>query len=172
MRAEGWAEAKRQRPSENQGTMRKHERILGHAPRRIDRKRAAMIAKVRTIWIDGILKKSLFNDTRIILGLSERHHAVVRPVDLLVRRPNHVDRPLSLGTKVIDVFDWTAQSLLILGAPGAGKTTLLLELARDLLDRAESDPSHPLPVVFPLSTWGQSRKSLTEWLGDEPEPPL
>jgi eukaryotic-like serine/threonine-protein kinase len=59
------------------------------------------------------------------------------------------------------------QSLLILGEPGSGKTTLLLELARDLLDRAEGDASQPIPVVFPLSTWAESRKPLVEWLQDE-----
>src|SRR5690348_16224042 len=59
------------------------------------------------------------------------------------------------------------QSLLILGMPGSGKTTLLLELARDLLDRAAHDPTHPIPVVFPLSTWAQSRKPSDEWLVDE-----
>ena len=59
--------------------------------------------------------------------------------------------------------------LLILGAPGrAGKTTLLLELARDLLTRrAGDDPTHPIPVVFPLSTWSETRKPLDQWLVDE-----
>jgi GTPase SAR1 family protein len=59
------------------------------------------------------------------------------------------------------------RSLLILGAPGSGKTTLLLELARDLLDRADRDPLHPIPVVFPLSTWAESRKPMVKWLEDE-----
>ena len=43
--------------------------------------------------------------------------------------------------------------MLILGAPGSGKTTLLLELARDLLDQAANDTTHPISVIFPLSTW-------------------
>ena len=59
------------------------------------------------------------------------------------------------------------EQLLILGAPGSGKTTLLLELARDLLDRAVRDPTHPIPVVFPLSTWAESRRPLAEWLVEE-----
>ena len=58
-------------------------------------------------------------------------------------------------------------SLLILGAPGSGKTTLLLELARDLLTRAEQDKEQPIPVVFPLSTWAEQRLPLSEWLVDE-----
>src|SRR5262249_48070750 len=40
-------------------------------PRRGDRNRNAMIEKVRTIWITGFLKQSLFREVRILLGLSE-----------------------------------------------------------------------------------------------------
>jgi hypothetical protein len=102
--------------------------------------------------------------------LSERPDAVARPLDLLVKRPDQGERPLPSGTQVADVFDSMDQSLLILGAPGSGKTTLLLELARDLLDRAAGDSAHPVPVVFPLSTWAESRKPLVEWLQDELNP--
>src|SRR5262249_42735236 len=52
-------------------------------------------------------------------------------------------------------------------APGSGKTTLLLQLAQDLLDRAEEDPEYPIPVVFPLSTWAVSRRPIITWLIDE-----
>src|SRR4051794_16357928 len=65
------------------------------------------------------------------------------------------------------IFDELGQALLILGAPGAGKTTLLLELARDLLDRAERDPAHLIPVVFHLSSWAVRRRPLADWLVDE-----
>lgn len=56
---------------------------------------------------------------------------------------------------------------MILGAPGSGKTTLLLELARDLLDRAEQDEQHLMPVVFNLSSWAAKQPRLTEWLVEE-----
>ncbi len=132
---------------------------------RADRNRSAMIEKVRTIWITGFLQQSLFHETRILLGLSELPDAVVRPMDLLVKRPDEGERPLPSGTQIVDVFDTMDRSLLILGAPGSGKTTLLLELARDLLFRATNDPSHPIPVVFPLSTWVYYReKHLAEWI--------
>ena len=123
-----------------------------------NRNRSAMIEKVRTIWITGFLQQSLFQETRLLLGLSERPDAVARPMDLLVKRPDEGERPLPAGTQVVDVFDNMDRTLLILGAPGSGKTTLLLELARDLLDRADRDPTHPIPVVFP-SRPGPSRGS-------------
>ena len=134
---------------------------------RADRDRRAMIRRVRRIWIDGVLKKSLFHEVRILLGLSERPDAVERPLDLVVMRPNESERPLPSGTRIVDIYDDFDEALLILGAPGSGKTTELLCLAKDLLDRAEEDPDHPIPVIFTLSTWAKSRKPIQEWLRDE-----
>jgi hypothetical protein len=131
------------------------------------RNRTKMLEKVRKIWITGFLEKSLTHEARILLGLGERPDAVARPMDLLVQRPDRGERPLQPGVPIVKVFDDAMGQLLILGAPGSGKTTLLLELARDLLDRAAQDPEHPIPVVFPLSTWAESRKPLAGWLVDE-----
>jgi eukaryotic-like serine/threonine-protein kinase len=144
--------------------------LVGRAPRAVEqanRNRRAMIEKVRAIWIKGFLEKSLFNEIRIVLGLVERPSAVASPFHLLVKRPDEGERPLPPGTQVLDVYDNSDESLLILGEPGSGKTTLLLELARDLLDRADRDATHPIPVVFPLSTWAVSRKPIIEWLQEE-----
>src|SRR5262249_14259130 len=88
-------------------------------------------------------------------------------MDVLVQRPDKGEQPLPPGTPVVKVYDEMDHALLILGAPGSGKTTLLLELTRDLLDRATHDPEHPIPVVFPLSTWAASRTPWAEWLADE-----
>jgi len=74
---------------------------------------------------------------------------------------------LPAGTRITQVYDDADGELLILGEPGAGKTTLLLELARDLLDRAEYDQSHPIPVIFPLSSWAVKQQPLAEWLVEE-----
>lgn len=70
-------------------------------------------------------------------------------------------------TPISEAFDDCDSALLILGAPGAGKTTLLLELASDVLDRAEHDSTHPIPVIFPLSSWAARRLPLAAWLVDE-----
>src|SRR5205823_11920341 len=64
-------------------------------------------------------------------------------------------------------YDNAGSELLILGEPGSGKTTLLLELARDLLNRAQQDPFHPIPVVFNLSSWAVKRQPLTDWMVEE-----
>jgi predicted NACHT family NTPase len=133
---------------------------------REQRNRQAMLEKVRTYWIAGILQHSLVHEVLIALDMAERPGAVLRHLDLLVQRPEHGEQPLPPGTHIIEVFDDVDQALLILGAPGAGKTTLLLELAQDLLSRAVQDPGAPMPVVFPLSSWAQQRLALTDWLVD------
>jgi TIR domain len=117
---------------------------------REQRNRQAMLEKVRTIWIAGVLQRSLVHEVLIILDLAERPEAVAPPLDLLVQRPDGTERRLPPGTRLIDVFDTSDRALLILGAPGAGKTTLLLALAQELLTRAGQDADHPLPVVDAL----------------------
>jgi len=131
------------------------------------RNRRAMLEKVRKIWITGYLERSVYREVRILLGLSESPDAVARPLDLLVKRPDEREQRLPAGTEIVDVFDSMGGGLLILGAPGSGKTTLLLQLAGVLLTRATDDATHPIPVIFPLSTWSGPRKPLVEWLRDE-----
>ena len=71
----------------------------------------------------------------------------------MVRTADKPDRTLPPDQKIVDVFDEVKGALLILGEPGSGKTTTLLELARDLIARAEKDSTLPVPVVFNLSSW-------------------
>lgn len=125
-----------------------------------------MLEKVWAIWITGVLQPSLPHDVLLELNLTERPATVTRSLDLFVQRSELIGRLQISGGRVLDVFDAFDGSMLILGAPGAGKTTLLLQLARDLLQRAVQDAQHPIPVVFPLSSWTRQRRSLSLWLID------
>jgi Cdc6-like AAA superfamily ATPase len=130
------------------------------------RYRQSMLNKVQRIWIDGehgVLKHSLSNEVLITLGLStqptarmEIYHAEAQQVE------DQIPEPLPPNTRILDVYDSSREALLILGAPGAGKTTLLLELTQHLLQRAREDEAHPIPVVFPLSSWVASSRPLEE----------
>ncbi|MDJ0693989.1 NACHT domain-containing protein [Mastigocoleus sp. MO_188.B34] len=73
---------------------------------------------------------------------------------------------LDSGEPIIEAFNKSdiAGRLLILGEPGAGKTILLLELARDLIERAEQDPEKPIPVLFELTNWRDDKQGIGEWL--------
>ncbi len=127
-----------------------------------------LLKKVRTFWIRGVLDKSLYTEARLALGLEAHPEAVARPWEELVQMPGQTTpQPLPPGTMIRQVYDEADGQLLILGAPGAGKTTLLLDLIRDLLARAFRSESHPLPVVFHLSSWAAKHPPLAAWLADE-----
>ena len=74
-------------------------------PSLAQRNRQAMLKRVRLDWIDGVLRKSLYREVLISLGLQDTPGAIARPVDTLVQRPKLHPQPLPAGTKIIDVFD-------------------------------------------------------------------
>ncbi|GAC1633059.1 MAG: hypothetical protein NVS4B11_34160 [Ktedonobacteraceae bacterium] len=129
--------------------------------------RQRFLKKVRAFWIEGVLEHSLCGAALIALGLQEQLDALANPWHLVLHHSDIAPRSFPLGTRISEVYDAANGELLILGAPGSGKTTLLLELTRDLLDRAEQDEQHLMPVVFPLSSWAAKQQSLIEWMLDE-----
>ncbi len=131
------------------------------------RNRKKMLERVHAFWINGLLEQSLHGTALIALEMEEQPDVVANPWRLVMQE---VDRPphmLPSGTRITQVYDDAKGELLILGEPGAGKTTLLLELARDLLARAEQDDTFPMPVVFNLSTWANKRQPITDWMVEE-----
>lgn len=109
---------------------------------------------------------ALEHEVRIELELSNASNAVDNLWRRLhVRGPTFV-RPVSAGTSIGNLFDEHGGQLLILGAPGAGKTTLLLELAQELIARAQQQEDYPIPVVINLASWGSQVRPLRDWLGE------
>lgn len=131
------------------------------------RNRLQMLKRVRMDWIDGVLKQSLYQMARMELGLQTNVDAVEQPLKALVQSADRPPTALPPGNRISQVFDDLGSHLLVLGAPGTGKTTLLLELAEQLIDRAEQDEIHPMPVVFNLSSWAVRRQPLHRWLISE-----
>src|SRR5258708_1148976 len=131
------------------------------------RNRKTMVDRVELTWITGLLEQSLHDAVLVALGLREQPDAIANPWRLTVQELEQPARILPSGTRMIEVYDHANGALLLLGEPGSGKTTLLLELTRDLLTRARLDDSHPVPVVFPLSSWAIKQQPLTEWLVEE-----
>lgn len=127
----------------------------------VQQSREKLLDRLRKTWISGVLEKSLYHEARVELVLKEVK--------------DQRQETLPPGTRVIQKFDELGQggTMLILGEPGSGKTTTLLELARDLLERAEQDADAPLPVVLHLAAWKRSdrKKSGRSWFGrSKPEP--
>jgi type VI protein secretion system component VasK len=133
----------------------------------LKRNREAMLKRVRNMWVEGVLEKSLYRIARLELGFKESPEMVEHSWNLVIEQPGHKPEPIRAGTPMIELFDRFDKTLLILGAPGAGKTTLLLELARDLIKRAENKPEYLIPVIFNLSSWALQRPSIHDWLIEE-----
>jgi serine/threonine protein kinase len=131
--------------------------------------RMRLLQRVRSFWITGVFEQSLHGAALIALGLQEQPDAVVNPWQLIMQETERPTRLLPAGPHITQIYNDANGELLILGEPGAGKTTLLLELARDLLLHAEQEHTHPIPVVFNLSSWTRKRQSLTTWLIEELE---
>src|SRR5262245_12157324 len=127
------------------------------------RNRSRMLDKVENFWIKGVLEQSLYQIARLELGLEQAPDKIDHPWQTVLQQAT-TSRVVPTGTPIIKLFDDLDGKLLILGAPGGGKTTLLLELARDLIARARSDPQHPTPLVFNLSTWASKGQALNKWL--------
>lgn len=131
------------------------------------RMRAALLRSMRTIWVDGVLAQSLHGAALMALGMELDLNANKHPWDRVLRRPDSSDEILPSNTHISRVFDQLNGKMLILGEPGSGKTTTLLQLARELIQRAEWDSQAPLPVILNLAPWGERPKPMRQWLTDE-----
>jgi hypothetical protein len=144
-------------------------RLDGEMSRQELRNRKALLNNVRTAWVEGVLEKSLHEQIPIVLGLENRPSAVASPWNLDIINPDKSCQPLPAGTPVIDVFDKLGEggTLLILGEPGSGKTITLLQLARDLIARAEQELDRRIPVVLNLSSWAAEKQTIAKWIVEE-----
>lgn len=129
--------------------------------------RGNMIAVVRQS-IEQVLRSSLHGQVLLLLGVREKPDAIAYPWDTGVQRPSAVPKDADIS-QIVQLFDDFAGAMLILGERGSGKTITLLELGRQLLDRAQKNPSQPVPVIFRLSTWAVEKQPLDEWLVQELE---
>jgi energy-coupling factor transporter ATP-binding protein EcfA2 len=133
------------------------------------RQRTVLLSKVKKYWIEGVLEKSLHTQATIELGLEKRADAIEPPFKGFEELPEESRQTLPTGTSATEFFNQIGEgrTLLILGEPGAGKTTILLQLAQNLIARAEKDLSRLIPVVFNLSSWGSKPQRIDNWLVEE-----
>jgi hypothetical protein len=126
-----------------------------------------LLRRVQATWVEGVLEQSLHQAAMIRLNLQERPDALTNPWQMQVQETHLAPQTLPADTSITQIYDEADGGLLILGEPGSGKTTMLLELARFLLERAEHNAHHQLPVVLNLSSWAERRPALVEWLVNE-----
>jgi len=114
------------------------------------------------------LDQSLQGVATIALGLQERKDIISSQAQLVSWRLDTSEKySLHHHTSIVEAYDEASMGLLLLGAPGAGKSTLLRELACELLNRAEQDSEHPIPIIMNLSSWASKKFSLVKWLIDQ-----
>lgn len=115
------------------------------------------------------LDQSLHNAVFINLGKQSQPQQVKRSWDAEIKIGSQSPKPLPTETTILEVFDRPGIDgrLLILGEPGAGKTTTMLDLAKALCDRAEQDATAFIPVLLNLSSWKDSKQTITAWLVEE-----
>jgi DNA polymerase III delta prime subunit len=129
-----------------------------------DRIQQILLQQVST-EVESRINSSLHNRVYVVLETEQNPSQVECPWDIEVKVGNKPKVRLK-DTEVITVFDQRdiAGRLLILGEPGAGKTTMLVKLASELIKRANDNPTHPIPVLFSLSTWKKDNQSIKDWL--------
>jgi energy-coupling factor transporter ATP-binding protein EcfA2 len=145
--------------------------------------RQQMLKRVRAIWIDGVLEHSLHQAALQELSLPDPHWdlavqpAFLPPDDLAMKAmivkliAQRAERSLAAGAAtgptIVKFYDQVKEKVLILGQPGSGKTTLLLQLASELLARAEEEEHYLLPVILPLGSWRSRHTTLADWMEEE-----
>ncbi len=127
---------------------------------------AILRRKIQRIWIEGVLASALQRSPALVLDMEQIEGGVESPWGAVLESAAGSHR-IPAGRTARQIFEEVGGSLLVLGEPGSGKTVALLELARGLLAACEEDPNRPVPIVFPLSSWGLRQLPLAAWLVDE-----
>ncbi|HEY6251561.1 MAG TPA: NACHT domain-containing protein, partial [Candidatus Angelobacter sp.] len=129
-----------------------------------DKNQLILLSNVKADWIEGVLKKSVYGEALIELGKHTEPAEIEHPWNMALDTQDCHREPVPPGKKVAEIFREVQDALLVLGEPGSGKTITLLELARDLITRAEQDTTKPVPVVLNLSSWQARDKKFEEWV--------
>ncbi len=128
-----------------------------------------LLSRVKQFWIDQVLDQSTHGTALIDLDKEMQTEAVTHAWEQILELPSENRQTLPPQKKIGHIFDEFNRSLLILGEPGSGKSVTILQLAKELIDKFETDQSfsEPVPVIFNLSSWSTTYQQLSEWIISE-----
>ena len=129
--------------------------------------REYMLKRIRKDWLEGVLEPARISHSLIALNMQYQAGLVESPWTSVVQRKENAPSTPLTSNHILNTFDSANGNLLILGEPGAGKTITLLQLANELVRRAETDPNRPIPIVLNLSSWDEEHMPLENWLTKE-----
>jgi hypothetical protein len=130
------------------------------------RDRQVLLDRVSNFWIKGALEELSRDRPLIEPELRECLDLVEQLWGMVYETPNQLRHVLPSGTRIIELFDELGEggTLLLLGESNSGKTRILLEIARDLIGRANSNLESPVPVIFNLSSWKGGNQAIVDWI--------
>jgi predicted NACHT family NTPase len=133
-------------------------------PAKYSRIRQALLKQVN-LEVESRINSSLHNRVYIALDADQNPEQIELPWASEIKVGSQHKTRLD-NTDIINVFDQqdVAGRLLILGQPGSGKTTMLLKLTEELVKRAKDNSTHPVPVLFSLSSWKNDNQNIKDWL--------
>ena len=129
--------------------------------------REYMLKRIRKDWLEGVLEPARISHSLIALNMQYQAGLVESPWTSVVQRKENAPSTPLTSNHILNTFDSANGNLLILGEPGAGKTITLLQLANELVRRAETDPNRLIPIVLNLSSWDEEHMPLENWLTTE-----
>jgi predicted NACHT family NTPase len=150
------------------------EQVLGRSTKKHTHKDyrllQSLLKNVKEIWIKDGLEACVFSKILMDLNISQKPNLIKKPFNestLIIDRSRTNLKEENLTSGLLQRVVNHGKSILVTGEPGSGKTTTLLKLLEKLIEKTEQDLNNPIPIVFNLSSWSISKKSISDWLVQE-----